>query len=153
MQFRRKARGTSKSSDSKYRSSLEEGIALGLEAQGVSFGYETKVLEYEVPASSHKYTPDFILDNGIIIEAKGYLTSEDRTKMKLVKESNPELDIRFVFQRCSNKLNKKSPTTYAMWAAKYGFPCAERFIPHEWTREPSKAQLPVSTGLEGPSKN
>ena len=132
---RMRARGTSKSRNSRFRSSLEEGIALGLEAQGVSFEYESKVLEYTIPAKAHKYTPDFVLPNGIIIEAKGYLTSEDRSKMRLVKDSNPFLDIRFVFGRAGNKLNKKSPTTYADWATKYGFPWAEKLVPHDWIQE------------------
>jgi hypothetical protein len=132
--FKRRPRGTSKSTTSRYRSSLEEGIALGLEAQGVPFSYESKVLDYTVPATVHRYTPDFILGD-IIIEAKGYLTSEDRSKMKLVKASNPDLDIRFVFQRASNRLNKKSSTTYADWAEKYGFKWAEKFVPLEWIKE------------------
>lgn len=136
--FQRRARGTSRSSDSKYKSALEQGIALGLEARGVPVLYEDQSLGYEVPASNHKYTPDFFLPNGIIIEAKGYLTSEDRTKMKLVKASNPFLDIRFIFQRSINKLNKKSPTTYGDWATKYGFPFAEKIIPDAWLQEPSK---------------
>lgn len=136
--FRRRARGTSKATDSKYKSSLEQLIALGLEARGVPVLYETQTLEYVEPATDHKYTPDFILPNGIIIEAKGYLTSEDRTKMKQVKASNPFSDIRFVFQRATNKLNKKSPTTYGDWATKYGFPFAERLVPDAWIQEPSK---------------
>ncbi len=135
---KRRARGTSKSLDKTYRSSLEEGIALGLQALGVPVFYEPEQLAYEVPASNHKYLPDFKLPNGIFVEAKGYLTSEDRTKMKQVKASNPHLDIRFVFQRATNKLNKKSPTTYADWATKYGFTWAERFIPDGWIQEPSK---------------
>ena len=134
----RRARGTSKSSDSRFKSSLEQNIALGLEAQGVVVSYEERVVEYEVPAKKHKYNPDFELPNGILIEAKGYLTAEDRTKMKRVKASNPKLDIRFVFGRASNKLNKKSPTTYADWADKYGFPWAERLVPSAWIAEPRK---------------
>lgn len=135
--FRRRPRGTSKSTSSRYRSSLEEGIALGLEAQGVPFSYESQVLEYEVPATKHKYTPDFLLPNGIVIEAKGYFTAEDRKKMKLVREANPELDIRFVFARAQNKLNKKSPTTYAKWAETHGFKWAEKIVPHAWLQEAS----------------
>ena len=135
--FKRRPRGTSKSASSLYKSSLEEAIALGLEAQGVAVSYETEVLEYEVPATRHKYTPDFKLPNGIYIEAKGYFTADDRKKMKLVKEANPWLDIRFVFARAQNKLNKKSPTTYAKWADTHGFKWAEKIVPHAWLQEPS----------------
>ena len=136
--FKRRPRGTSKSTTSLYKSGLEQAIALGLEASGVVVSYETETVEYVVPATRHKYTPDFRLPNGILIEAKGYFTAEDRKKMKLVKEANPFLDIRFVFARASNKLNKKSPTTYAKWADTHGFKWAERLVPHDWLQEPSK---------------
>ena len=43
------------------------------------------------------YIPDFVLDNGIIIETKGLFTSEDRRKHIEVQKQHPELDIRFVF--------------------------------------------------------
>ena len=41
--------------------------------------------------------------------------------MLAVKEQNPELDIRFVFQR-NNTLSKNSKTTYGAWCEKHGFP-------------------------------
>jgi len=138
MAFRRRARGVSKARSSGFKSLLEEQVALGLEAQGVPVLYEPEELHYEIPASNHKYTPDFVLPNGIRIETKGYLTAEDRKKMRLVKAANPDLDIRFVFGRASNKLNKLSPTTYADWSTKYGFLWAERLVPHDWVSEPSK---------------
>lgn len=134
--FQRRPRGTSKSTDSRFKSSLEEAIALGLEAMGEPVKYEETVLNYTVPAKDHKYTPDFQLSNGIFIEAKGYLTSDDRTKMKQVHTSNPDLDIRFVFGRATNKLNKRSQTTYAQWAEDHGFLWAEKVIPHGWIQEP-----------------
>lgn len=138
MTFRRKPRGTSKSTSARFKSSLEELIALRLESQGVPVLYETEAISYEVPAVKHKYTPDFLLPNGIRIEAKGYFTAEDRRKMLQVKASNPFLDIRFIFGRATNKLNKLSPTTYAKWADDHGFPWAEKVIPDAWLEEPSK---------------
>jgi hypothetical protein len=137
MAFRRRARGTSKASTSTYKSSLEQAVALSLEAQGVPVLYEPETVGYEVPAKKHKYTPDFVLPNGIRIETKGYFTSEDRKKMLAVKASNPFLDIRFVFGRASNKLNKLSPTTYAKWCDDHGFPWAEKAVPRAWLEEPS----------------
>jgi hypothetical protein len=112
-----------------YRSGLESQIADQLKASGVSFEYETKRISYQ---RQSKYIPDFVLSNGIIIEAKGRLTQEDRSKMRLVKQQNPELDIRFVFSRASAKLSKTSKTTYADWCEKYGFPYAEKQVPKEW---------------------
>jgi hypothetical protein len=74
-----------------------------------------------------------LLPNGIYLEVKGRLTVEDRRKMLAVKKSNPELDIRFVFQAPYNKINKGSKTTYAKWAEKYGFLwCSYSTIPLTW---------------------
>lgn len=112
-----------------YRSGLESQIANQLEASGVSFEYESKRISYQ---RQSKYIPDFVLSNGIIIEAKGRLTQEDRSKMRLVKQQHPELDIRFVFSRSAAKLSKLSKTTYAEWCDKYGFPYADKQIPKEW---------------------
>ena len=41
--------------------------------------------------------------------------------MKAVKAANPDLDIRIIFQSPHNKINKRSKTTYSMWAEKNGF--------------------------------
>lgn len=72
----------------------------------------------------HLYEPDFvvILRNGkkFYIESKGWLPSEDRTKMKNVKKLNPDLDIRFMFQKKQNlKINNNQ--TNIEWALKNGF--------------------------------
>jgi len=78
------------------------------------------------------------LPNGIIIEAKGRLTQEDRSKMRKVKEQHPSLDIRFVFTRSTARLSKTSKTTYAEWCDKYGFPYADKVVPLEWITNESK---------------
>lgn len=101
-----------------YRSRLEERLARWLEVNGQSFEYETLKLNYTVHAV---YTPDFVLPNGVIIEAKGYFKPEDRRKMLAVKKQHPDLDIRLVFQAPHNTISKESKTTYAMWADKNGF--------------------------------
>lgn len=115
-----------------YRSGLEADVAKQLESQGIPFEYETKKIPYQ---SQSKYIPDFILPNGIIVEAKGRLTQEDRSKMRKVKEQHPGLDIRFVFSRSNSRLSKISKTTYAEWCDKYGFPYAEKVIPMDWIKE------------------
>jgi hypothetical protein len=71
----------------------------------------------------------------IYIETKGYLSPRDRRKMELVKLSNPDEDIRFVFQNANNKLNKRSKTTYGEWATKKGFKWAHKQVPQEWIEE------------------
>jgi hypothetical protein len=78
------------------------------------------------------YTPDFILPNGIIIEAKGRWLGSDRTKHLKVREAHPELDIRFCFQNAHNKLTARSKTSYADWCDKKGFKWCHKTIPTEW---------------------
>ena len=97
------------------RSKYESTILSDLKGRGVRVEYETEQLEYEATVSSahcpkcgctkvlkkHKYTPDFIVTrkNGtkLYIEAKGYFKSTDRSKMRAVLKSNPDLDIRMMF--------------------------------------------------------
>jgi hypothetical protein len=113
-----------------YRSRLEERLAKWLDLNGFAFEYESLKLDYKIQAV---YKPDFILPNGVILEAKGYFKPEDRRKMLAVKKQHPDLDIRLVFQSPHNTLTKQSKTTYGMWATKNGFPwCHERNIPSDW---------------------
>ena len=113
-----------------YRSRLEEKLARWFELNGRQFEYETLKLNYTLSAV---YTPDFILPNGVILEAKGYFKPEDRRKMLAVKKQHPNLDIRLVFQAPYNTLTKKSKTTYAKWAEKNGFLWApSHAIPLDW---------------------
>jgi len=114
---------------SKYRSGFEQTLANQLQRSGVAFEYETIKLEYQKVAT---YTPDFILPNGIIIEAKGLWTVEDRTKHLLVREQHPHLDIRLVFMNAFNKIRKGSNTTYARWCEKKNILYANKTIPKSW---------------------
>lgn len=98
--------------------------------------YEGVKIPYK-PVKEKKYTPDFILPNGIVIESKGWFVSADRSKHLLVKEQHPDIDIRFVFSKASNRLGKTSTTTYGKWATTKGFQWVERFIPTAWLQEPS----------------
>lgn len=100
--------------------------------------YEKYQIKYVKPASEHIYTPDFILSNGIIIEAKGLFQREDRMKHLMIKQQYPKLDIRFVFQNSKTKLYKGSKTTYADWADKHGFTYAHKVIPDSWFHEEQK---------------
>lgn len=119
-----------------YRSGLEDTVAAQLAAAGVPVKYEEVAFKYVKPLRPSKYTPDFILPNGIVIETKGYFETSDRQKHKWLKEQYPKLDLRFVFSRASTKLSKTSKTTYAMWATRYGFLCADKLIPIAWINEP-----------------
>lgn len=105
-----------------------------LKAEG-KLEYETTTFKYIQPAKQRKYTPDFILKNGIIIETKGRFLLEDRQKHLYIKEQYPNLDIRFVFSRPKEKLRKNAKTSYADWAIQHGFKFAEKAIPTEWFSE------------------
>ena len=84
-----------KKKTSKYRSQLEEKVADLLANLDVNFQYEKTKFSYTIP---HNYCPDFILPNGVVLECKGYWDAADRRKIKSVKEQNPDIDLRMVFQ-------------------------------------------------------
>jgi len=118
-----------------FKSGLEENISKQIESKGIEVQYESEKVAYTIPASEHTYNPDFRLPNGIIIETKGRFVLTDRKKHLLVKEQNPNLDIRFVFSNSKNKINKKSKTTYGDWCDKHGFKYADKEIPNSWFSE------------------
>lgn len=122
----------------KFRSKFEKHV---YEAAG------RRKLDYEPSDSkilytqTKRYIPDFVLPNGIVVEAKGYFTSKDRTKMLNVAKNNKHLDIRLVFQRANNRLTKSpNSLTYWQWAEKHGFPWAEGEIPEKWWKEKPKCR-------------
>ncbi len=119
-----------------YRSGLEEKIADQLRRAGEDVVYEQHSLAYKQPEKPRKYTPDFILKNGIIIESKGRFVTADRQKHLFIKADHPGLDVRFVFSNSRSRIGKDSPTTYAMWCGKYGFLFADKWIPQAWLDEP-----------------
>jgi hypothetical protein len=118
-----------------YRSGLEEKIAADLKNAGIDAKFEAVTIKYTKPSKVHRYTPDFILPNGIIIETKGRFVTADRTKHRLLREQYPHLDIRFVFSRSKDVIGKKSTTTYALWCQRLSILFADRSIPDAWLRE------------------
>jgi hypothetical protein len=121
-----------------FKSGLEESISSQIESRGMVVEYETEKVAYIIPASEHNYHPDFKLPNGIRVETKGRFVAADRKKHQLVKEQNPNLDIRFVFSNSKNKISKNSKTTYGMWCEKNGFKYSDKFIPEEWFLEENR---------------
>ena len=120
-----------------YRSGLEQDTAKYLKQKGVNFTYEEFKIKWVDPKTK-TYTPDFVLENGIIIETKGRFISPDRAKHLAVRDQYPDLDIRFVFTNSKARLYKGSKTTYGMWCDRYGFKYADRLIPDAWLKEPKK---------------
>ena len=125
-----------------YRSGLEATVQADLEEASIDAEYESIKIEWE-DLCYRRYTPDFLLPNGIIIETKGLFTAEDRRKHILVKKQHPNLDIRFVFSSSKRKLSKQSKTTYAEWCIKQGFLYADKKIPEDWLVEKPKKEMPL----------
>ena len=120
-----------------YRSGLEKKLADELKVLKVKFSYESLKIEWE-DLAYRTYTPDFVLNNGIIIESKGMFNAADRRKHLAIKRQHPKLDIRFVFENSRRKLRKGAKSTYGEWCYKYGFLYTSRVIPEEWLKEKGK---------------
>ena len=116
-----------------FRSGFEKRVASSLKKEGVPYTYEDDVIRFVQPEKKRRYTPDFFLSNGVILEVKGRFTVADRNKHQWIKEQFPDLDLRFVFQQPFSKLYKGSKSTYASWADKQGIPwCKGPDIPQSW---------------------
>lgn len=100
--------------------------------KGKRVGYEVSILSYTVP---REYIPDLTVMHSdgkpLFIEIKGYFRPEDRSKMRYVKQCNPDADIRLVFA-ADNKLRKDSKSRYSDWCVRNGFPYAIGQIPKDW---------------------
>lgn len=147
MATRARTRTTSKSSEevgiaAGFRSGLEGTVSRQLIAANIPYEYESFKVPYITPAKPHKYTPDFRLPNGIIVETKGRFVTADRQKHLLIQDQHPELDIRFVFSNSRTKISKASKTSYADWCDKHGFKFADKLIPQAWLQEPPKCPTP-----------
>lgn len=118
-----------------YRSGLEEQNARKLSAAGLPVLYEVTKIKYTIPESLHTYTPDFDIPGAFIIETKGKLEPGDRAKHLYIKAQHPDYDIRFVFSRATDPINKGSRTSYADWANKHGFKWAHKLVPDVWIEE------------------
>lgn len=119
-----------------WRSGLEDKVALSLGERGIEFDYERFKVRYLVPQRASTYTPDFVLQNGIVVETKGRWVTEDRRKIKLVLAQHPDLDLRIVFSNPNARISKQSQTTYAMICDSLKVPWAAKDIPNAWVEEP-----------------
>ncbi len=119
-----------------YRSGLENTNAEHIkQALKAPVKYEAFQIIYTIPSRQTRYTPDFVLPNGIIIETKGRFMPADRQKHLLIKAQYPDLDLRFVFTNSREKLYKGSKTSYAQWCTEFGFKYADKYVPDSWLKE------------------
>lgn len=116
-----------------FKSKFEADIAKHLDERGITWEYEKCKLKYTVPEKAHSYTPDWQLgeDKTILWESKGRFTLVDRSKMSHVLMSNPDVQIRMVFQKASVPIAKGSKTTYGDWCTKNGIDWCE-FGDKQW---------------------
>lgn len=115
-----------------FRSGFERTLDFQLKSSGVKYSYETLKLPYTLTGN---YNPDFILENGIIIEAKGYMDKDAKRKMEAVRRQHPDLDIRIVFMNADKKMPNSSRQTHGEWATRHGYKWADGKIPQEWLDE------------------
>jgi hypothetical protein len=126
------------------RSKFETRVASFLKGKRCSFTYEEETWEYETSPSGKmmrcgecgstnllvikRYTPDFFLSNGIVIEAKGRWTAENRR----VALCFPE--VKLLFMR-NNTLSKRSKTKYSDYCDKNGLDYHVSYlgeVPNKW---------------------
>lgn len=136
-----------------WRSGLEEAVGAQLKAAGVVPEYETLAVPFRQPEKPRRYTPDFLLPSGVVLETKGRFLSADRAKHLLVKAQHPQLELRFVFSNPNQKIGKKSSTTYALWCERAGFKYAKGLVPEAWLKEPPNPEwLKAALSLRKASK-
>jgi hypothetical protein len=67
------------------------------------------------------YTPDFFVGDSVIVEAKGRFTAADRSKIKAVRATVPELKDKLVMMfMLDNRLNKRAKMRYSEWCEREG---------------------------------
>ena len=140
-------KGYQKARENGFRSGLEEKVAKQIRKANHKLRYETVKIKW-IDFAIRSYTPDFVLDNGIIIEVKGFWSVADRKKHAQVKEQHPSLDIRLVFENSKRKIRKGSNTTYGMWCAKNDILFYDRIIPLVWMKENLKLMPPKLVDID-----
>jgi hypothetical protein len=134
-----------------YRSKFEHDIAENLSSKGVRFEYEPHKVAFSRKAyraecmdcgstnigTSSMYLPDFLIANGIYIEAKGRFTSKDRTKTLDILASNNDItreNFRMLFMQDKHTTASKR-MRYTDWCNKHNIICAVGTeVPEEWVK-------------------
>lgn len=125
--------------DKEHRSGLEDKVEDALREQGFNPEYEKESFPYVL---HRKYRPDFKIGD-VHIEVKGWWPSDQRQKFLSVVINNPDLKIFVAIQRPHQTLNKKSKTTYAQWATRYGIAWCPIPIPKEFLEQWLQGERPT----------
>lgn len=106
-----------KTKSKNYRSNLEEEVSK-IMPNGT---YECEKIEYTIPATTHNYTPDFTTGK-IRWEVKGRFRDIDEARKYIfIKDSNPDIDLRFIISSEKTMMPKSKKTTMKGWLEKNGF--------------------------------
>lgn len=129
-------------------SQSEVRFAKGLDDRRIPWEYESDEIKWTQTA--RVYTPDFKITRKdrteFFVEYKGFLWTEDKQKMKAVKEQHPDIDIRFVFADAHKPVHgaktRKDGTkmSHAEWAEKTGYLWAHATIPASWLKTQPKGK-------------
>lgn len=145
---RRKWTKTAHKRVGKFLPTLKGGFRSGMERRLIPplllLGAEYEPVRLVYQSKPRGYKPDVVLENGIVLELKGWFKASDRAKMLLVKAEYPVLDIRMVLASPQQKLGPSSKTTQAAWCEQHGFPWANNAVPASWLNAmPNVASLAI----------
>lgn len=145
-----------------FASIFEKVIYDDAKSRGINIKYEPVTIEYwkrspkgaicadcnstniKVPG---KYTPDFELDGGVFVEAKGFFKPEKRSRMEDFIRSKPRILLKFLFAQ-DNWMTKKKKHKYSDWAKKMGVDFAiGKKIPEQWTKGCNGANTVADNGM------
>jgi hypothetical protein len=108
-------------------------------ASGISYVYEAVKVFFVPPAKTRSKTWDWLITNKSgytwVAETKGYWPRATRLKETEAIKQNPNVDVRYIFQRANTPIGKGSKTTYAKWCDKHDILWAEGTIPLAWLDE------------------
>jgi hypothetical protein len=123
----------------KRASKFEEQVEKDLISRGINYAYESIKVFFTPPPKKRSKLWDWEIttDTGkqIIVEGKGWWESKVRLAETEAIKQNPQHDVRYLFQRASTKISKKSKTSYGDWCDKHGIQWAEGTIPQAWLEE------------------
>jgi hypothetical protein len=99
----------------KFRSGLELKFAQNFSGHG--FEFEPYSLPYIIKKN---YKPDFVYEERIIIECKGFFRVGDTQKYKAIRDEITQFELVFVLSDPNKKVRKGSKLTMGQWCDKEG---------------------------------
>jgi hypothetical protein len=126
-------------SNRKRASKFEEKFEKSLIASGIRYVYEAVKVCFTPPLKTRTKTWDWLITNKSgkmwVAETKGYWERKVRIAETCAIKQNPDVDVRYIFQRAKTPIAKGSKTTYAIWCDKHDILWAEGTIPSAWLDE------------------